>query len=518
MSDLFDGVKPPREDRREAPQAAASPAPAREAAPATGEKGKAQGVPLSRLWLWFVPLLLAVAAVALWSVSVWLLVAAAVAAVLGAIVTALVWWWQRHRRPGSGRTARSWTPAPSGRTGHGGRMGGRMGGRSGRGGLFNRGGTRRGSSGRTGGASAAPSGRRTGARWSPFNGASRRAAKAAGRTGGGQAARADGGGRAGRGGRLRSLLGPGRRSGGTPSGSKGRTAGRTGGGRRTGAGPTRSAAGVPAGRWARSRANPATWWGPQGASARAARKSARRRKAASKSEKETPASTKRTEKETESGTRRRWLRRRKKTAAKSTEKPKTTEDTAAKPDTTPKPADAPNPKKTDDRAKPNPAASARAPQRKTEPKPAPNPTEVKGDVIVFDEWGFPTRPNPGPRQAPTQHTDDRFHQPKTMTITKAPTATKRSNTMSNTATNPYAHLIDASTRQTLRASQMEAAAQARKDAEQRQTMADGKRADAQAWIEKGAPEIAEPLLREAAALELDASNRLAAAAAYDEPV
>lgn len=515
MSDLFDGVKPPRDDRREAPQAAAAPAPAREAAPTTGEKGKPQGVPLSRLWLWFVPLLLAVAAVALWSVSVWLLVAAAVAAVLGAIVTALVWWWQRHRRPGAGRTTRasSWTPVSPGRSGNGGHSSGR----TGRGGLFNRGGARRGSDGRTGGASAAPSGHRTGARWSPFNGTSRRAAKAAGRTGGGQAARADRGVRPGR---LRSLLGPGRRSGGTPSGPTGgsRAAGRTGGGRRTGAGSTRSAAGVQAGRWARSRANPATWLGPQGASARAARKSARRRKAASKSEKETPTSTKRTEKETgtESGKRRRWLRRRKKTAAKSTtEKPKTAEDTAAKPDTAPKAAEAPKPTA---KQPVKAAAPARAPQRKTEPRTAPNPTEVKGDVLVFDEWGFPTRPNPGPRPAPNQHIDNRFHQPKTMTITKAPKATKGSTTMSNTATNPYAHLIDASTRQTLRASASQAAEQARKDAQEREVKAEGLRSDAQAWLEKNAPDIAEPLLTEAAALEQDATLRRAAAAAYDERI
>lgn len=503
MSDLFDGVNPPREDRREAQQSAAAPAPAREAAstPKAGEK--ATGVPMARLWLWAVPLLLAVAAVALWSVSVWLLVAAAAAAILGVIVSAFLWWWQRHRRPGRTARVRSLTPAPSARTGHSGRSTGR----TGRGGLFSRG---RGSGGRTGGQGATPSGRRTGSRWSPFNGASRRAGKTAGRSGG---QGADGS-RAGRSRGLRSLL-PGRRGTASGSAAKGRGAGRTGGGR-SGAGSPRSAAGVPGGRWSRSRANPATWWGPQGASARAARKSARRRKEQPKSDKEAPASTKRTEKKTgtESGKRRWW--RRKKTPAKGTaEKPTTAEDTAANPDAAPKPAAAPKPKKAADRAKPTATTTTHAPQHKAEPKAAPKPADVKGDVLVFDQWGFPTRPNPGPRPAPNQHIDDRFHQPKTMTITKAPKATKGSNTMSDRASNPYAHLIDSSSNASFRASTREAAEQARRDATKLQDDADELKRQAQSWIEKGSDDIAAPLLREASGMEQDAANRFAAAAAYE---
>ncbi|WP_346158556.1 hypothetical protein [Nonomuraea recticatena] len=87
--------------------------------------------------------------------------------------------------------------------------------------------------------------------------------------------------------------------------------------------------------------------------------------------------------------------------------------------------------------------------------------------------------------------------------------------MSNTVTNPYAHLIDSSSKATFRASTQEAAEQARKDAREREEQAAALRSDAQGWIEKGSAEIAEPLLREAAALEEDAEKRRQAAAAYE---
>lgn len=87
--------------------------------------------------------------------------------------------------------------------------------------------------------------------------------------------------------------------------------------------------------------------------------------------------------------------------------------------------------------------------------------------------------------------------------------------MSDTVTNPYAHLIDSSSKATFRATTQEAADKARKDAQDREEKAAELRRQAQSWIEKGSPEIAEPLLQEAARLEEDASTRRQAAAAYE---
>jgi hypothetical protein len=534
MSDLFDGVKLPREERREAPQAAAAPAPARETA--STPEAKPTGVRAARLWLWAAPLLLVVTAIALWAISPWLLLAVGAAVVLGGIVSGLAWLWIRHRRPGrSARTGRSWTPGASAvHTGRGGRFsrGGRSGHGSGRGlGFGGR------STGRGHGDNAGLNGRRTRSRWNPFSGSSGRGRNSAGRPTGGQAAGVDGRGARSRAGRLRSLFSPGRRGGASASGggTNGRAAaGRAaGGGRRArgsqAAAQPSAASGRPGTRWSLSRANPATWRGPIGAAVRAASKRERKPKDKTKNEASTKPEAKDTD-TTATEPKRRWRPwRRKKQGSKDTPDAKTTagatkaaagEAATSKSNAPKAQAGGPKPKKEAARTSPapgpktKPKATPVAPKAKperVEPQPAP-----ASDVIVLDEWGFPTRPNPAPRQPPQPHSAGRFKPAPvfTSTATTAPTATKGT-TMSDRISNPYAHLIDSSTNATFRATTEEAAKQARADAAKREQEAGELRTQAQSWIDNGSSEIAEPLLAEAARKEEDAAKRYAAASAYE---
>jgi hypothetical protein len=534
MSDLFDGVKLPREERREAPQAAAAPAPARETA--STPEAKPTGVRAARLWLWAAPLLLVVTAIALWAISPWLLLAVGAAVVLGGIVSGLAWLWIRHRRPGrSARTGRSWTPGASAvHTGRGGRFsrGGRSGHGSGRGLGFGGRSTGR-NPGR--GGSAGPNERRTRPRWNPFGGPSGRGRNSAGRPTGGQAAGVDGRGARNRAGRLRSLFSPGRRSAAASGGAaKDRAAtGRAGGGRRTrgsqAAAQPAAAGGRPGTRWSRSRANPAVWRGPIGAAVRAASKRERKPKDKTKSEAGTKPEAKGTDTTATESKRRWWPWRRKKQDTKDAPDTKTTAEatkTAGEAATSksdpPKANQASGPKAKKGTDKPSPT-----PQPKNKPEATPVAPKAKAervdpqaatasDVIVLDEWGFPTRPNPAPRQPPRPHNAGRFKPSPvvTPTATKAPTATK-GKTMSDRISNPYAHLIDSSTNATFRATTEEAAKQARADAGKLEQEAGELRAQAQSWIEKGSNDIAQPLLAEAARKEADATNRYAAAAAYE---
>jgi hypothetical protein len=292
--------------------------------------------------------------------------------------------------------------------------------------------------------------------------------------------------------------------------------------------------GRPGSRWSRSRANPATWWGPRRAAAKAARSSEERRKRRPEGEKTTPAATKRESKAAkapESSRRRKWTWRRKKKAAGAS-KPgdsdkaadgdatstgaDTKKSTDAKGSTDPKKDSAKSPTAT---ASPAPDTTKTVPRITRQPKPSvPKPSEApafKDDVLLFDEMGFPTRPNPAPRTPPSTNSGAR--KPVTATpVVTAPAATiQRSSNMSDTVDNPYAHLIDSSSKATFRASTREAADQARKDAQEREEKAAKLRGQAQSWIEKGSDDIAQPLLQEAARLEEDASTRRQAAAAYE---
>lgn len=80
--------------------------------------------------------------------------------------------------------------------------------------------------------------------------------------------------------------------------------------------------------------------------------------------------------------------------------------------------------------------------------------------------------------------------------------------------NPYVHQIDESSVASFRAACATAATEAERDAAQKDEEAGEMRRQAAEWIDKGVDSAAEPLLREAAALEAVADNRRQAAAAY----
>ena len=75
--------------------------------------------------------------------------------------------------------------------------------------------------------------------------------------------------------------------------------------------------------------------------------------------------------------------------------------------------------------------------------------------------------------------------------------------------------IDLSSTTTFRKSLQEAATKARHDAQTKEDEAAELRRQAQSWIDRELPDAAEPLLREAAALEETAAQRRQAAAAYE---
>lgn len=529
--DLFEGVKPPKEER-ESPQPAA-----REAAPATS-KDKSSGVPLSRLWWWAVPLLLVVLAVVLWSVSVWLLVAVAAAAVVGVIVSALVWWWQR--RSGRSSRTRSWTSSPTGRTGGSGRSLGLGGRSSGAGG----GGRRTGSG--TGRSS------RTGSRMNPgnwFKGGSGRSAKGSGTaTRGGQSAGS--GGRSGRGGRLRSLLGSGQRgsgstSGGRTSGSGAGTKSRHGSGSHGKGGSTAGG-----GRWSRSPANPATWFGPRRAAAKSEREAQKKKAKGKTSDKNAEAT---------SGRKRRWpwgkkrnvvepdAAQAKDTDAKSEDKrkPETSKKTSAKGATADpkKPADAQETTKqeghatvtdkklkdlADAKARPKTAAEKlkEMADARTRGKGTQSNSQQQGNPRAgntFDDMSFQPdpqwKPTPRPKKQPLNVDDGGFispvivKQPK-VKAHKGTNNTQRKDIMSDRTVNPYVEQIDTSTPETFRATANEVAKKLLADANTKEQDAAALRRQAAALEGNGLADAAQELTREASGMDRDVENRRAAAAAF----
>lgn len=500
MSDLFDGVKAPKEHR---PAAQESQVSAPEAAPAAGKQA-ASGVPVSRLWWVVGPLVLVALAVALWSVSAWLLLVVAGAAVLGVVITAIARWWQRRGGRGTRTTrTRSWTSGPAGRgTGFARSPG--FGGRSG-------GSGRRG----TGRQLGAGTGRatRTGSRWNPF-GRSKggRDTGPNGKPASGQGASS--GGRSGRGRRLRSLIGPGRRGGSAATGhsSGGTRQGRRGPGAK---GTSGSGAGSVGGRWSRSRVNPATWLGPRRTAAKAERESWKAKRAKSRKKKQDADD----KPEKTSGRKRHWWPwRRKQTGNVAEENTKPGDEKPAKDEKQPKKR---KPKKTEPKEATTTSTDEKS--KLTEPKAeAPKPAPV--DDFEYDDGGFPIRPDPNwkptPRPAPRQlNVDDGGFPSPVITTQPKPkpvkNPTSRRTTMSDRTTNPYVDQIDPSSTETFRRTTAEAAAAARRDAAQKEAEADDLLRQAAQWEAKGVDDAAESLKREAAALKETADQRRQAAAAYE---
>jgi hypothetical protein len=496
--DLFDKVNLPKAKAQteDAPQA---PATMREAAPAQPQQRA--GAPLSRLLWLVVPLLLTVAAVALWSVSVWLLVIAAGAVAAGLIVTALIRHWQRRRTGSASRAGQALLSSsrPGARTGLR-RFGpGRSG--SGRGALGRSGGGRSGS-GRTGrglGGLGTGRGRGTGSGRGLFRrGPGRSGTGAKGTSAQGRTAPVGAGARTGRrGGRLGSLFTPGRRRTGTG-------AARTGTGRASGTGRpgrTAGAAGLRGGRWTTSRANPATWGGQRRRAAQAIREATKsKRRGKPRAKKTDPQQSK----DTTATPRKRWLR---------TWRAKTY-TSGGEPITAPKPDAAPKAKGQNTNAK-----------QQNPSKATPSTKSKPGDDFLFDDGGFPSGPppkpaaKPKPTPQPLNVDDGGFPSP---VITKEPKA-KRSkpprrsvNIMTDRTTNTAATQIDASSPETFRATTKSAADDLRRSAGRLDEEAEALLRQAQSWVEKGEISVAEGLKREAAGMKQDASQRLAAAAAYED--
>lgn len=503
--DLFDNVKLPKEKDAE-PQPAA---PMREAAPA--QAPQRAGAPLSRLLWLVVPLLAVVAAVALWSVSWWLVIVALGALAVGLVITAAVRNWQRRRPGGSSRPGTVLSSSrPSGRFGLG-RSGS---GRTGRdlGSLGSKRGTGTGigtGSGRTGRGLFK---RGTGRSGRGRSGTAGTGAASVGRTG-----RARTGGRPVRGGRIGSLLSSGRRGARAAKTGTGRSAAEgTGASRRSGRG-TRSSSGgtgLRGGKWTTSRANPKTWAGERRRAAQAVRAATKnRRRGKGRTTKDTAGGK---QPQSDTGAKRPfWKPWQAKTYTKGGEPISNTENTsktpAKKPDV--KRPDVKAPKKNGDSKSPStavPSGTAAKPKKPTlddfpfdfedrgfadwqSPKPAPKPVRE----FDFDDMGFPS-PTTQPKAKP------------------ATNSTQRSTIMPNQITNIPTAQTDASSPQTFRATTQEAASQLRQSAGEKQEQAGALRAQAQTWIENGENSTGERLLREAAALEQDAGRRVAAAAAYED--
>jgi hypothetical protein len=135
----------------------------------------------------------------------------------------------------------------------------------------------------------------------------------------------------------------------------------------------------------------------------------------------------------------------------------------------------------------------------------------------FDEREL-TAPPPKPRPRPLNVDDGGFISPVvTKPKVKATKAdTRRSTIMPDRAVTTAAPQIDASSAETFRAATQSAARELRKSAGKLQEDAAELRRQAQTWIENGETSTAEGLRREAAGMEQDADQRLAAAAGYED--
>lgn len=461
--DLFDGVKIPKE-RRE-PQAAAEAPPQ----PSRASSEKRSGVPVARLLGWAVPLLAVVAVIVLWSVSVWLLIAAAIAAAVGGIATLIGWLWRRRTgrrhalQAGRGTTATSWPGrARSGSRWNPGnwRTGRRPGGR--------------GSAGRSG------SGRQSAGRSRTGRGLTGGRVSGAGRGTTGRS------GRGKRGHRSAGTDGPARRgirSWAKPSGARTGRSPRNASPRQ--GSPSAARTGPASGRWARSRANPATWIGPRHAAAKALRKAERPEPAKRRSSSARRKTDRRDEKPQ---ARRRWRILRKKAPTADTAKSTTDNNKGSGEGEQAKSQD-------------------KKPPKKNAKKETGRRARKRVDDIEVDDTGWPIfRPDQIPPPKP-EATPSRPKPPVT-------TAPRRTN-MSDRTANPYASMIDASSKESFRATCTQAATAARADAARLDEEASDLRRQAAGWQQKELDDVAEPLLREAAQLEETAGLRRQAAAAYD---
>jgi hypothetical protein len=178
-------------------------------------------------------------------------------------------------------------------------------------------------------------------------------------------------------------------------------------------------------------------------------------------------------------------------------------------------ADAKRPKTTAEKLKDLADAKAHimsAPIRKPNDRPALDDH--------FDEREFTALP-PKPRPRPLNVDDGGFISPVVtkpkVKASKADTRnTRRSTIMPDRTVNTAAPQIDASSVETFRATTQSAARNLRKSAGKLQEDAAELRRQAQTWIENGENSTAEDLRREAAGMEQDADQRLAAAAGYED--